>query len=61
MEFIRDMFQVKRLERILGRRLTELEMSGEKAVKYRKEDGQMAYERIKKYNIRDFYTKNGRL
>ncbi len=56
MAYIRDMLQVKTLERKLGRELTEEEMNGEKAVRY-KVNGVIFYERIKRYPLVVFYSK----
>jgi hypothetical protein len=48
---------MRRLEKALGRPLTELERSGEIPVKYKKPNGQWHIEHIPRYNIRDFFSK----
>ncbi len=55
--FVRDPFQVKRLERLLNRKLTLAELEGEAPVRIRKADGTLHVEWIKKYNFKDFYGK----
>lgn len=52
-----DPFQVRRLEKILKRPLTETERSGETPVRVRDADGRMKFEYVRRYNMRDFYSK----
>lgn len=54
--FMADPFQVKRLERAIGRELTPEEKAGEKSVKYVK-DGKRVIERVKQLNFRDLYSR----
>lgn len=53
--WIRDPFQVKRLEQKLGRKLSEAELEGEAPVRVKDANGKVKLEWIKRYNIRDFY------
>lgn len=52
-----DPFQVKRLERLIKRPLTLAEREGQAPVRFKDPNGQTKFEWIKRYNIRDFYSK----
>lgn len=52
--WLHDPFQVKRLEKKLGRKLSTVELEGEQPVRV-KEGGRIRFEYIKKYNFKDFY------
>lgn len=53
--YIRDPFQVRRLEKLLRRPLTEMELEGQVPVKYQETSGKVIVEWIRKFNFRDFY------
>lgn len=53
--FFPDPFQVKRLEKLMKRSLTELERAGEQAVRYKDVNGKVQFEWIRRYNMKDMY------
>jgi hypothetical protein len=55
--YIRDPFQIRRLERLIKRPLTEAELEGMAPVRFRDANGQTKVEWVRKLNFRDFYTK----
>lgn len=55
--FMSDPYQTKRLEKMLGRKLTTAEHEGEAPVRIRKPDGTLHVEWVRKLNMRDFYGK----
>jgi hypothetical protein len=55
--YISDPFQVKRLEKLAKRKLTELELAGEEAVRFKDVNGKVHFEWIRKYNFKDFYSR----
>jgi len=57
-ETIGEPFQIRRLERIIGRKLHEVERKGILPIKY-KQGNRIIYERIKQHNFKDFYSKVG--
>lgn len=52
-----DPFQVRKLERLAKRELTELERMGEMAVRYKDSNGRIQFEWVKRYSMKDFYSR----
>ena len=55
--YIRDVFQIKRLEKKVGRKLSTAELEGEFPVRYKDSNGRIVQEYVKKFNAKDFYGK----
>ena len=52
-----DPFQVKKLQRLVKRELTELERMGEMPVRWKDTDGRVQFEWVKRYSMKDFYSR----
>lgn len=55
--FFPDPFQVKRLEKLVKRSLTELERMGEMPVRFKDVNGKVQFEWIRRYNMKDMYSR----
>lgn len=55
--YMADPFQVRSLEKKIGRKLTTTELEGEQPVRYKDVNGRTHHEYIKRHNMRDFYGK----
>ena len=54
---ISDPLQVKRLERLVKRPLTQMELYGEQPVRIKDVNGKVRLEWVKRHNLREFYGK----
>lgn len=55
--YMADPFQVRALEKKIGRALTESEREGHEPVRIKDSNGRVRMEYVKRHNMRDFYGK----